>query len=393
MAIPFNKLTLGGTELTHIAKALAVGTSGNGQFTQSCQRLLEKSLNAKRVMLTTSCTAALEMSALLACLEPGDEVIMPSYTFTSTANAVVLRGAVPVFVDICPGTLNIDAGLIEQAITPRTRALCIVHYAGVACDMGRIVPLAQRHRLILIEDAAQALGSSYKGRALGTFGHLGALSFHETKNIISGEGGALVVNDPTLITRAEIIWEKGTNRVAFRRGIIDKYEWVDVGSSFLPSEVTAAFLYSQLAASSDIISRRREIWRRYLCAFSELEAEGRLRCPIVPMECESNGHIFYILAPDRGARDRWLHELDLQGVNAVTHYVPLHSAPAGRRFGRVAGAMTVTDDASDRLIRLPMYADLSEEAQERVISAVHAVAGGGTEARLGIPRTCSVAGV
>ena len=374
MPVPFNKLALDCTELHYIAEALATGTSGNGRFTQSCQELLERTLHALRVMLTTSCTAALEMAAILVNLGLGDEVIMPSFTFSSTANAVVLRGAVPVFVDIRSDTLNIDETSIERAITSRTRAICVVHYAGVGCEMDQIVGIAQKHGLILVEDAAQAFGAFYRGRALGTFGNLGALSFHETKNIISGEGGALIINDPALVDRAEVIWEKGTNRVAFKRGMVKRYSWVDVGSSFLPSEVTAAFLNAQLAAADDITERRKRAWRRYRRAFAGLEADGLLRCPTVPAHCEANGHIFYIMAPDRKERERWLRELEARGVDAFIHYVPLHDAPAGRRFGRTVGAMPVTNDTADRLIRLPMYADLDEEAQDEVIDAVRALA-------------------
>jgi dTDP-4-amino-4,6-dideoxygalactose transaminase len=381
MPVPFNKLALDGTELEYIAEALATGTSGNGRFTRSCQELLGRHLSAPRVMLTTSCTTALEMSAILANIGPGDEVIMPSYTFTSTANAVVLRGAVPVFVDIRWDTLNIDETLIEQAVTERTRAICVVHYAGVGCEMDRIVLLAQRFGLALIEDAAQGFGAFYRGRALGTFGQLGALSFHETKNIVSGEGGALIINDPALIERAEVIWEKGTNRVAFARGLVDKYFWVDVGSSFLPNEITAAFLFAQLTAADDITLRRKRVWLRYQRAFAELEAEGVLRCPTVPAHCDANGHIYYILAPDRDTRVRWLQELNAYGVNAIIHYVPLHSAPAGRKFGRAAGPMAITNDTSDRLIRLPMFADLSESMQDEVIGAVRAIALGSRSSR------------
>jgi len=374
MPVPFNKLSLDGTELEYIIEALASGTSGNGRFTRSCQEILARQLPAQCVMLTTSCTAALEMSAILANLRQGDEVIMPSYTFTSTANAVVLRGAVPVFVDIRSDTLNIDEALIENAITERTRAICVVHYAGVGCEMDKIVSLARQYDLALIEDAAQGFGALYRGRALGTFGQLGALSFHETKNIISGEGGALIINDPTLVERAEVVWEKGTNRVAFASGLVDKYSWVDIGSSFLPNEITAAFLYAQLAAAQRITERRKRAWMRYQRAFADLEVEGLLRCPFVPPHCEANGHIFYVLAPDRDMRARWLRELKAYGVNAIIHYVPLHNAPAGRNFGRVAVPMTVTNDTADRLIRLPMFADLSENAQDEVINAVRELA-------------------
>jgi dTDP-4-amino-4,6-dideoxygalactose transaminase len=370
--IPFNAVSLDGSELANIAEAMASGISGNGQFTEKCRVLLEHKLGALKVLLTHSCTAALEMAAILAGIAPGDEVIMPSYTFTSTANAFVLRGAVPVFVDIRPDTLNIDESRIEAALSPRTRAICVVHYAGVGCEMNAILDIARRYNLTVVEDAAQALGASYRGHPLGTLGSFGALSFHESKNIVSGEGGALIVNDPSFIDRAEILWEKGTNRVQFKRGTVDKYVWIDVGSSFLLSDVLAAFLLSQLGASASITRRRKAVWERYHAGLADID--GRLlRRPVVPPHCEANGHIYFILAPSRTLRHSWMRALNAEGINAASHYVPLHSAPAGRRFGRTAGPMDVTDDAADRLLRLPMYADLSEQDQDRVVAAVRRI--------------------
>ncbi len=371
--ISFNNLSLDGTELANVAEAIASGISGNGQFTAKCQSLLEERLGARKVLLTHSCTAALEMSAILAGIAPGDEVIMPSYTFTSTANAVVLRGAVPVFVDIRPDTLNMDESRIEAAISPRTRAICAVHYAGVGCEMDAILDIARQHDLIVVEDAAQALEASYRGRPLGTLGQLGAFSFHESKNIVSGEGGALIINDPALIERAEIVWEKGTNRVQFKRGTVDKYSWVDVGSSFLPSDILAGFLLAQLAASPRITARRKAVWRRYHDALADIDPRLMQR-PVVPPHCEANGHIYFVLAPSRVVRDHWLRTLNAEGIDTVTHYVPLHSAPAGLRFGRTPGQMEVTDDVADRLLRLPMHANLSVDDQDRVVAAVRRMA-------------------
>jgi dTDP-4-amino-4,6-dideoxygalactose transaminase len=344
--------------------------SGNGKFTARCQELLERQLEARRVLLTTSATAALEMATILANLSPGDEVIMPSFTFCSTANAVVLRGAVPVFVDIRPDTLNIDENAIEAAITPRTRAICVVHYAGVGAQMDAIMEIAERHGLIVIEDAAQAYHATFRGKPLGTFGAAGAISFHETKNLISGEGGALVVNDPAWAERAEIIWEKGTNRAAFARGEVARYTWVDVGSSFLPSELTAAFLLAQLEGGDDLTERRLAAWRRYDAALVPLEAAGVVSRPRVPQECSHNGHIYYVLARDAAVRDAALVRLREENVMAVMHYVPLHSAPAGQRFGRTPGPLPITDDLSSRLIRLPLHASITPQEQTRVVAAL-----------------------
>lgn len=354
--IPFNKPVLAGPELTYIAEALEAGhLAGNGAFTKRCQSLLQQQLGGGHVLLTHSCTAALEMAVILAGIAPGDEVIMPSFTFVSTANAVVLRGGVPVFVDVRPDTFNLDERLIEAAITPRTRAIMPVHYAGVGCEMDAIHAIAKRRGLRVIEDAAQALGSRLRGRPLGTQGDFAALSFHETKNVIAGEGGALVINDPAAVARAEIIWEKGTNRSQFFRGQVDKYTWVDIGSSFLPSELVAAFLCAQLERAADITARRVAAWRRYHDAFADLEAEGLVRRPQVPADCDHNGHLYYLLLPDLAARTAFIAALKAAGIGAVFHYIPLHSAPAGRAHTRAHGTLPVTDAVSDRLVRLPLW--------------------------------------
>jgi dTDP-4-amino-4,6-dideoxygalactose transaminase len=365
--IPFNRPHLTGREYAYIREAVSAGQlAGNGAFTKRCQGWLETSLGASRVLLTHSCTAALEMAALLLDLQPGDEVIMPSFTFVSTANAFVLRGARPVFVDIRPDTLNLDERLVEAAISDRTRAIVPVHYAGVGCDMDRILEIAARHNLVVIEDAAQALLSRYKDRPLGGLGHLAAISFHETKNVIAGEGGALVINDPRYAERAEILWEKGTNRSKFFRGQTDKYTWVDLGSSFLPGELTAAFLWAQLEEAQRTTATRLGIWRSYLEAASALGSLG-LRLPIVPAECEHNAHMFYLLLPPHVRQVDVLKELNARSVNAVFHYVPLHSSPAGKRYGRVSGSMDVTDDVAARLIRLPLWVGMPQDAPQTVV--------------------------
>lgn len=371
--IPFNKPHLIGTEFTYIQQAVEYGQlAGNGPFTARCQDWLRRQLGARRVLLTHSCTAALEMAALLLDLRPGDEVIMPSFTFVSTANAFVLRGATPVFVDIRRDTLNLDAGLVEAAITPRTRAIVPVHYAGVACEMDALVSIARRHGLAIVEDAAQGVLSAYRGRPLGSIGDLAALSFHETKNVISGEGGALLINNPALADRAEVLWEKGTNRSQFFRGQIDKYTWVDVGSSFLPGELTAAFLWAQLEEAETLTTERLNLWDRYHDASALLAGSGVTR-PTVPIDCRHNAHMYYVLLPRELPRDEVLRELDRRGVNAVFHYVPLHSAPAGRRFGRIATSMAVTDDISERLIRLPLWVGMEPDVPGRVIGELAAV--------------------
>jgi dTDP-4-amino-4,6-dideoxygalactose transaminase len=374
MNIPFNKPYMTGKELWYIAQAHHNGwLAGDGGFTKRCNAWLEQRTGARRALLTHSCTAALEMAAILADIQPGDEVIMPSYTFVSTANAFVLRGAVPVFVDIRPDTLNIDETLIEAAITPKTRAIVPVHYAGVGCEMDAIMGIAAHHNLLVIADAAQGIMSSYKGRPLGSIGHLAALSFHETKNIISGEGGALLVNDPELAERAEIIREKGTNRSQFFRGQVDKYTWVDIGSSYLPSELIAAFLWAQMEEADAITQRRLDIWEVYHEAFADLEQRGKVSRPNVPNDCLHNAHMYQLLLPNLEKRTAFIQTLKSHGINSVFHYVPLHSAPAGRRFGRSVGDMRHTQELSDRLVRLPLWVGL-EEHQDEVIRQVIAAA-------------------
>lgn len=359
--IPFNKPFMTGRELWHIAQAHANGhLSGDGQFTKRSHAWLEQRTGAQRALLTHSCTAALEMAALLLDLQPGDEVIMPSYTFVSTANAFVLRGAVPVFVDVREDTLNLDERLVEAAITSRTRAICVVHYAGVACEMDTLMEIAARHGLAVVEDAAQAIMSTYKGRPLGTIGELGALSFHETKNIISGEGGALLCRDARFGERAEILREKGTNRSRFFRGQVDKYTWVDVGSSFLPGEITAAFLCAQIEEADQITARRLAIWERYHQWAAPHERAGRLRRPVVPADCEHNAHMYYMLLPDLEARTRFIAEMKARGVQTVFHYIPLHSAPAGLQTARSHGELRNTDTLSERLVRMPLWIGVEE---------------------------------
>jgi dTDP-4-amino-4,6-dideoxygalactose transaminase len=361
MRVPFNRPYATGRELEYIAQAIEAGhISGDGQFTKKCNNWLRQALGVKAALLTHSCTAALEMAALLAQLEPGDEVIMPSFTFVSTANAFVLRGAVPVFVDVRNDTLNIDETRIEEAITPRTKAICVVHYAGVGCNMDPILEIAARYDLWVIEDAAQGIFASYKGRPLGSMGDMGCLSFHETKNLISGEGGALLVQDEALVSRAEILREKGTNRTAFFRGLVDKYTWVDLGSSYLPSDIIAAFLYAQLEKADDIIERRHAIWRRYWDLLANAEARELVRRPIVPPECQHNAHMFYVLTRSLSARTASIDALKARGLMSVFHYVPLHSSPAGTKFGRAVGTMEVTNWASDRLLRLPLWVGLPD---------------------------------
>jgi dTDP-4-amino-4,6-dideoxygalactose transaminase len=372
MTISFNRPYLTGKELHFISEAHSRGQlAGDGFFTKQCSHWLESNSDCNKALLTHSCTAALEMAAILADINPGDEVIMPSYTFVSTANAFVLRGGVPVFVDIRPDTLNIDESLIEAAITPRTKAIVPVHYAGVACEMDTIMEIAERHRLLVIEDAAQGVMARYKGRPLGAIADLGCYSFHETKNIISGEGGALLVNNPEFVERAEIIREKGTNRSKFFRGQVDKYTWVDIGSSYLPGEIIAAFLWAQMQEADSITARRMAIWQRYHAAFEELEKAGRVRRPIVPEGCEHNAHMYYLLLEDLRDRTAFIEAMRSHEINCVFHYVPLHSAPQGFACGRVSGDMQVTSDLSDRLVRLPLWIGI-EEHQEWL---VHAVAG------------------
>jgi len=370
--IPFNKPFIAGKELFYIAQAVIENnhTAGDGPFTKKCQAWLEEQLGCRKALLTHSCTAALEMAAILADIRPGDEIIMPSFTFVSTANAFVLRGGVPVFVDIRPDTLNMDDDLIEAAITSRTRVICPVHYAGVPCRMEAIVTIAQKHGLLVIEDAAQALLSRYKERYMGTIGQLGCLSFHETKNIISGEGGALLINDPTLVERAEIIREKGTNRSQFFRGQVDKYTWVDMGSSYLPSDIIAAFLFAQMENAEQIIARRNQIFNLYREGLLPLAERGLIQLPCVLEDCQSNGHMFYILTGSLEERTKLAAYLRKQGILAVFHYVPLHSSPAGIRYGRTSGKMEETERAGDCLLRLPLYYEMTDQDVTSVIGAV-----------------------
>ena len=372
MRINFNRPTVTGKELDYISEALELHhISGDGTFTRRCHAWLRERMGAPGALLTHSCTAALEMAALLCELSPGDEVILPSYTFASTANAVVLRGAVPVFVDIRADTLSLDETLIEAAITPRTRAIFVMHYAGGACEMTAIMDIARRHGLMVVEDAAQALLSRYHDRPLGSFGHLAAFSFHETKNLISGEGGALIVNDPRFIERAEIIREKGTNRSKFFRGEVDKYTWVDVGSSYLPSDIIAAFLWAQFENAEALAERRRVNWNRYHEGLAGLERAGRLRRPVILPGCAHNAHLYYLLLPDAATRTALITWLKQAGIMAPFHYVPLHNAPAGRRFGRMAGPLPVTEDLADRLVRLPLWHNMTDEP-DTVIDAIEA---------------------
>ncbi len=372
--IPFNKPYMTGRELAYIADAHARGhLAGNGAYSKRCCAWLEEQLGSRKALLTHSCTAALEIAAILSGVGPGDEVIMPSFTFVSTANAFTLRGATPVFVDIRPDTLNIDETKIEEAITPRTKAIVPVHYAGVGCDMDAIMDIAGRHNLLVIEDAAQGLLAEYRDRPLGSIGHLAALSFHETKNIISGEGGALLVNDPRFVERAEIVWEKGTNRSQFFRGEVDKYTWVDLGSSYLPGEIVAAFLWAQLEEADAITDRRRAIWSRYHAGLAGLEAAGRVRRPVIPVDCAHNAHLYYLLLPDLAKRTSFIEGMLGREISPVFHYVPLHSSPLGRAIGRTSGEMVNTDAISDRLVRLPFWIGLEDEL-DRVIAETIAAA-------------------
>ncbi len=367
--IPFNKPFIIGRELSLIADAVAQGhLSGDGAYTKLCNRWFEDRLGSHKALLTHSCTGALEMAAILCDIQPGDEVILPSYTFVSTANAFVLRGAVPVFVDIRPDTLNIDETLIEAAITPRTRVIVPVHYAGVPCEMDRIMAIAEKYNLLVVEDAAQALLSTYKGRALGSIGHFGCLSFHETKNIISGEGGALLVNDERFSERAEIIREKGTNRSQFFRGEVDKYTWMDIGSSYLPSELVSAFLYAQLERAGEITAKRCHICNSYSTLLATLQRAGQLR--IADFNDDSNGHLYYVIADSLDIRSALIAHLKAQGIHPVFHYVPLHSSPAGRKYGRTSGSMQVTDDLSERLLRLPLYYEMTDVDVKRISQAI-----------------------
>ena len=369
--IPFNKPFIAGKELYYIAQAVTLGNlAGDGYFTKKCSELFEKQFGIHKVLMTPSCTAALEMAAMLCKLGPGDEVILPSYTFVSTANAIVRLGAKPVFVDIRPDTLNLDENRIEEAITPNTKVLLPVHYAGIGCAMDRIMAIANKHDLLVIEDAAQGVGAYYNNRALGTIGHLGTYSFHETKNYICGEGGALCINDPGMIKQAEIIRDKGTNRSDFFRGEVDKYTWVDIGSSYVPSEIVCAFLYAQLEMLDSIAERRKAIYKQYQLPLRPLEIQGLLSLPNIPEDCKGNSHMFYILLPDLETRDALMAYLKQQNILAVFHFVPLHSSPMGKKFGYAEGDLPITEQMSGRLLRLPFYYEMTEEEQEYIIKCI-----------------------
>lgn len=376
--IPFNKPYMSGKELLYIAEANANNMlAGDGPFTKRCHSWLEKRSGCAKALLTHSCTGALEMAALLLDIKPGDEIIMPSYTFVSTANAFVLRGGVPVFVDIREDTLNLDERLIESAITPRTRVIVPVHYAGVACEMDTIMSIAGRNGVKVVEDAAQGVMSSYKGRALGSIGGLGAYSFHETKNVIAGEGGALLVNDSELALRAEIIREKGTDRSRFFRGEVDKYTWQEMGSSFLPGELIAAFLWAQLEEADRITRERLASWQNYHELLEPLESKGILRRPIIPAGCQHNAHMYYVLLAPEIDRQNVLNEFKRNDIWSVFHYVPLHSSPAGQRYGRAHGSLDVTNVQSERLVRLPLWVGLTEMQQEKVVDVLKFAASSG----------------
>jgi dTDP-4-amino-4,6-dideoxygalactose transaminase len=371
MRIPFNRPTLIGREVSYLREAIRRGQlSGDGHFTSKCSALIAEQTGAKRALLTHSCTAALEMAALLCDLEPGDEVIMPSFTFVSTANAVALRGAVPVFVDIDPESLNIDPARVADAVGPKTRAIFAVHYAGFPADMDALADIAKACGCFLVEDAAQALGSTYKGRPCGSLGDMAAFSFHETKNIISGEGGALTLNREDLCERAEVIREKGTNRSQFFRGEVDKYTWVDVGSSFLPGELIASYLFAQLEMMELINSRRLALFDRYMEAFAPLADTGRLDVVKQPRDTTGNGHMFYLLLRDLEDRSAFIQHMRARGIITPFHYVPLHSAPGGQRFGRVEGPMNVTQRISETLVRLPMFFELGSQIEDVIDSAL-----------------------
>jgi dTDP-4-amino-4,6-dideoxygalactose transaminase len=369
--IPFNRPTIVGKELYYISQVIINGYSaGDGNFTKRCHSFLEQALGVPKVLLTTSCTSALEMSALLLGIQPGDEVIVPAFTFVSTVNAFVLRGAKPVFIDIRPDTLNMDETILEGLITPRTRAILPVHYAGVGCEMDPICEIANRHNIPIVEDNAHGLFSKYKGKLLGTFGIMATQSFHETKNFICGEGGALLINDANLVERAEIVREKGTNRSRFYRGQVDKYTWVDIGSSFLPSDILAAFLFAQLEAREEIQSKREHIWQTYDLKLKDWATANDIRRPVIPDYCEQSYHMYYILLPDLASRQALIDHLKSQSILSVFHYLPLNLSDMGQKFGGKEGDCPVTEDVSDRLLRLPFFNDLSEADQAFTIDAI-----------------------
>lgn len=371
MKIPSNKTFFAGTEISNLAELIASGEiSSGGRFTRACAELLEQKYSIQKVLITPSATAALEMAALLCDLGPGDEVIMPSFTFSSTANSIVRQGALPVFVDIRPDTLNLDEALVEQEINPSTKAIIPVHYAGVGCEMDRLMQIARNHDLFVIEDAAQGVNAYYDNRALGSIGNLGAYSFHSTKNYACGEGGALCINDDSMLARAEVIREHGTNRSRFLRGEVDRYTWVDIGSSYIPSELVSAFLYAQLEMIEWSTKRRLRVCRLYDEQLNELADEGFIDLPLIPPHCEPNYHLYWFLVRDGQTRSQLLSRLNEQGVAASSHYVPLHNSPMGMRLGCDSRSLPVTEDVSERLVRLPVYPELSEKQQLHVVKAV-----------------------
>lgn len=369
-AVPFSQPLVAGTELARIGEALeAGGLAGGGRFTGLCEGWLAARTGAKRALLSHSGTGALEAAAMLAALAPGDEAIMPSFGYPTMASAVVRQGATPVFVDVDPGTLNVDPGAVRAAVGPKTKAVFAVHYGAVACAMDELVELVKAHGLLLVEDAAHCLLADYNGRPLGSIGDLGTLSFHETKNVTCGEGGALLVNDPALVERAEVIWEKGTDRGRFLRGEVERYRWIDVGSSFGASELSAAFLYAQLEVAERVTAQRRALWQRYHAAFAQLEADGLAQRPAVPSGHAHNGHLYYLMLPSPRARDAFVAELQAAGIETASHYQPLHDSPAGCAFGRTSGELVHTERISRTLVRLPLFAGLDEESVDRVIEA------------------------
>jgi dTDP-4-amino-4,6-dideoxygalactose transaminase len=375
--IPFNKPYLAGREFTYMQQAIMENEhiSGDGMFTKKCHALLEEALGVAKALLTTSCTHALEMSAILLDIQPGDEVIVPSFTFVTSINAFVLRGARPVFADIRPDTLNLDERQLESLITPRTRAIIPVHYAGVGCEMDAIMDIANRYGIPVVEDNAHGLFGKYKGRWLGTLGQMATQSFHETKNFMSGEGGALLINDRDYVQRAEIIREKGTNRSRYFRGEIDKYTWVDIGSSYLPSDLLAAYLYAQLEQRDEIQGRRAQIWNTYHSRLPEWAAMHNVTLPVVPSHCEQTYHMYYVLMPSLDARTALIDHLKAHSILSVFHYQPLHLSDMGRRFGGSENDCPVTEDIADRLLRLPFYNSMTDDEQERVIAALYAFEG------------------